>query len=664
MELLLPSGNIESFYAALEGGADAVYLGLKKFSARSRAMNFSLSQLYAMTNLAKKENVKIYVTINTLLKQNEIPELMNTLHALTQIPVDAVIIQDWGIYKLMKDYFPQLVIHASTQMGIHNSVGTDFNRKKGFERVILSRELTIKEIESIARKSSIELEIFVHGALCYSFSGYCLYSSYLGGKSANRGECRQPCRRKYKADGNSHEEYLFNLSDLEVIHHVKKFNELGIASLKVEGRMKSAEYVYRVAQAYRSVLDYPDDRKILEAAREQVEFDFGRKKTEFFMGDSIKNIILGDSFTGIETGIVEKSTQTNIAFRTDYPLQIGNRIRVQTQDGMDSKAFKIRSMLVKGKKVDNAEAGDYVTIEIPEQCVQQGDKIFMTALGDHEFPSKIKTEHKNITRFSKKRMQIVKRKIALTRKCRKPELFVRVDSFKWLRRINIDDFDRVILKFTSEELKSIDFSTGFISKYISKFAFELPVFIPEEKLESYRILFKELSKTGVRYFIIQHVSQKMLIPDNSTIISGEKVYCMNDASVSFLADEGINDYVLPVENDYRNLTSMSDRRGIIPVYFYPELFISRVPVNKSEFKDRSKTMKLHSRNGMTITTPGIPVSHIHYMNKLKKIGFNRFLVDFSYTDPSRSELKEVMKAVKTNGVISGSTSFNYKRELT
>ncbi len=664
MELLLPSGNIESFHAAVEGGADAVYLGLKKFSARSRAMNFSLSQLNAMTGIARTNNVKIYVTINTLLKQNEISELMHTLQALTQIPVDAVIIQDWGIYKLMKDYFPQLVIHASTQMGIHNSIGTGFILKKGFERVILSRELTLREIETIAGKSNIELEIFVHGALCYSFSGYCLYSSYLGGKSANRGECRQPCRRKYIADGNKDDEYLFNLSDLEVIHHIEKFRKLGIASIKVEGRMKSAEYVYRVAKAYRSVLDNPGEDNVLEVARQQVEFDFGRKKTEFFMGETIKDVVLADSFTGIETGIIEKSSGSDISFRTEYPLEKGNRIRVQTQDGMDSKAIKIKSMLVRGKNVNNAEAGDYVTIESPESDSKPGDKIFLTALGNQNFSSKIKTEHKNISKFSGKRLQIVKRKIALNRKCKKAELIVRIDSFKWLRRINIDDYNRIILKFTPEEIDNVDFTTGFLRKNIGKFAYELPVFIPESKIDNYRKILKQLVKNGIRFFVIQHISQKQLISDKCTIISGEKVYCMNDATISFLADEGINDYVLPIENDYPNITSMSDRRGIIPVYFYPELFISRVPVNKHEFKDRSKTMNIINRDGMTITTPGIPVSHIHYMNKLKKIGYKRFLIDFSYTDPSKSELKEVLKAVKSNGVISGSTSFNYKRELT
>ena len=173
-ELLLPVGNTESFYAALEGGADAIYLGLRKFNARDRAKNFTVNQLQSLLKESEKNKINVHLTLNTLIKNQELPELLDTLYLLSQTAISAIIIQDWGVYYLIKKFFPKLKIHASTQMKTHNSIGTEFLLDKGFERVILARELTLSELKEISRKSKIELEIFAHGALCYSFSGMCL----------------------------------------------------------------------------------------------------------------------------------------------------------------------------------------------------------------------------------------------------------------------------------------------------------------------------------------------------------------------------------------------------------------------------------------------------------------------------------------------------------
>ncbi len=191
-ELLLPAGNIESFYAALEGGANAIYLGLKSFNARGRAANFTESHLLAALQEAKKRKVKMYVTLNTVIKNNEIDALLEVLTFLDRAGADAIIIQDWGLYYIVRLRFPKLVIHASTQMGNHNSPGVNFSEQMGMARVILARELTMNELTNIVAHSTAELELFVHGALCYSFSGLCFFSSYLGGRGANRGLCAQP----------------------------------------------------------------------------------------------------------------------------------------------------------------------------------------------------------------------------------------------------------------------------------------------------------------------------------------------------------------------------------------------------------------------------------------------------------------------------------------
>lgn len=174
----MPAGNTEMFHAALEGGADAVYLGLKRFNAREKAGNFTLSQLPALLGKADQHNLKIYLTLNTVIKNKEIPELIDTLYAISQTKVSAMIIQNWGVYYLVRHYFNNINLHASTQMGNHNSLGGLFSQNHGFDKVIFARELTQSEVSDIRKKSDTSVELFVHGALCYSFSGMCIFSSY------------------------------------------------------------------------------------------------------------------------------------------------------------------------------------------------------------------------------------------------------------------------------------------------------------------------------------------------------------------------------------------------------------------------------------------------------------------------------------------------------
>src|SRR6056297_3404177 len=317
-ELLLPAGNTEAFYAAVEGGADAVYFGLKQFNARERADNFSYPELLSLLGEARKHNIKTYLTLNTLIKNKELPDLLDTLYAVSQTDVSAVIIQDWGVYNLLKSHFKNLAIHGSTQMANHNSVGAEFSHKKGFERIIMARELTRKELTQISQKNNIELELFVHGALCYSFSGMCLFSSYLGGMSANRGRCMQPCRRMY--DDTGEKKYLFSLKDNELIDHIPTILKLGITSLKIEGRLKPAEYVYRVAQAYRMAIDDPSK---IDQAKKLLKYDMGRSKTSYFFGGDVGEAITDNPSTGIFLGRVKEVQPDCFRFASSEPLQQG-----------------------------------------------------------------------------------------------------------------------------------------------------------------------------------------------------------------------------------------------------------------------------------------------------------------------------------------------------
>ncbi|MCX7039089.1 MAG: U32 family peptidase, partial [Spirochaetes bacterium] len=241
-ELLAPGGSFLSALAAFDAGADGVYLGLKEFSARKAAANFTLEQLRRIRALAADRGKRIYVTLNTVVRESEIERLAETLGWLESLAVDGVLVQDLGVREVAARFFPRIPLHASTQMAIHNSSGLAVAKELGFRRVVLARELPLETIERLRREHpDIELEVFVHGALCYSFSGVCLASWALTGRSGNRGECAQICRSLFRSDhshGGHDEGYFFSCRDLAHGRDALKLAAIGVDALKIEGRMK------------------------------------------------------------------------------------------------------------------------------------------------------------------------------------------------------------------------------------------------------------------------------------------------------------------------------------------------------------------------------------------------------------------------------------------
>lgn len=255
MEILSPAGNIETLKAAISNGADAVYVGGKNFSARKNAVNFSNEELAEAVKFAHLHDAKVYATFNTLIHDSELSEAFEFAKFLYEIGIDALIVQDFGLVRLIKTHFPDFEIHASTQMTLHNADGVKAAEKLGFKRVVLSRELSFDEIKSIEEKTDAELEVFVHGALCMSYSGQCLMSSFLGCRSGNRGACAQPCRLPYAVLNSRKktvckDKYPLSLKDLCLVDEIKKLEDCNVASLKIEGRMKSTEYVSTVTSLY------------------------------------------------------------------------------------------------------------------------------------------------------------------------------------------------------------------------------------------------------------------------------------------------------------------------------------------------------------------------------------------------------------------------------
>lgn len=342
VELLAPAGSYECLLAALKSGADAVYVGGDKFGARAFANNFGLDELKEAIDLVHLCGKKLFLTINTLLKEEELNnELYDYIHPLYVHGLDAVIVQDFGVLSFIKEHFPRLPIHASTQMTVTSEFGVRMLEELGVERVVTSRELSLKEVKQITDSTKLEIESFVHGALCYGYSGQCIYSSLLGGRSGNRGQCAQPCRLPYEINGKS--AHFMSLKDICTLEHVDKLIDSGVYSFKIEGRMKKPEYVASVTSMYRKYIDLYQDTGKLNVSGEDMDmlkdvFNRGAFSTGYWMDKNGGQMVTFDkpSHTGVP--ILKVMGQT------------GNKLKV--------KALKV---LNKGDVIDIPKSSDDYT---------------------------------------------------------------------------------------------------------------------------------------------------------------------------------------------------------------------------------------------------------------------------------------------------------------
>ena len=281
MKIVAPAGNMERFYAAVKAGAQEIYMGLKGFGARRNAENFTLEEYKEAIDYAHKRGVKIFLTLNTIMMEKEMEFLYPNLKVLYEHGLDAVIVQDLGYFKYMKENFPNMEYHGSTQMTVGNHYEAEYLRKLGFTRVVLPREMTFEEIKKIRENTSIELEIFVSGALCICYSGNCYMSSFIGSRSGNRGMCAQPCRKKYE-NSSGEKGYLLSPKDqLLGFEEIKKLKNIGIESIKIEGRMKDPNYVFETVSYYRDLID-----GIKAQERSSELFNRGYSKGYFYGNDN------------------------------------------------------------------------------------------------------------------------------------------------------------------------------------------------------------------------------------------------------------------------------------------------------------------------------------------------------------------------------------------
>lgn len=381
IELLAPAGSMESLQAAVQSGADAVYMGGNKFSARAYASNFDDEKMAEAVRYCHIYGVKVHVTINTLLKDSELTEAVEYSKFLHGIGVDALIVQDTGLAKRLREELGDFEIHASTQMTVHNSEGALFLKELGFKRIVLSRELSLKEIKDVSQSlasQGLETEMFIHGALCICYSGQCLMSSMIGGRSGNRGRCAQTCRLPYTltedVSGEERTGYLLSPKDICTLDVLREIYDTGVASLKIEGRMKRPEYVAGVVGAYRKALD--------SIYGEKTDFDLEREEERvlqlFNRGGASKAYMFGNAGRDMMAYSNPKNTGLELG-RADAGLQVRLMRGLSVKDGISfgEDGFSVSKIIRDGQEVQQADKGDLV--KIFPQRYRKGEVLYKTS---------------------------------------------------------------------------------------------------------------------------------------------------------------------------------------------------------------------------------------------------------------------------------------------
>lgn len=673
IELLAPAGSPEALDAAVNEGADAVYLGLKNFNARLRTSNFAYSQFEGALKSLHRMGKRIYVTVNTVFEQREADRMYQFLKYLASVGPDGIIVQDFGVGRMVREHFPSLKLHASTQMNISSSRGANILSKQGFNRVVLSRELNMAEIRTIRERTTMELELFVHGALCVSESGLCLFSSYLGGKSANRGMCTQACRRLYRV--NEESGYYFSPADLQLIEQVPAFADMGIASLKIEGRMKSAEYVGTVVSAYRHLLDNLDgDReKALNEAKTMLKHDFARPKTSFYMEGNNPSDWLDPKQaggTGISLGKILRVKGIDTERRAminpnTLSVEAGDSIRLHKMDDSERLSHKISS-------VERTEQG--VWISIPNNF-DVGDSVYMiqTKAMSKRYPSVLPKDlgpfrkmpgHESAPAVMLPRPQKQERDVF-------PEgLFVAVSRLEDLYVVQSVKPTRILLSYTRPVARAILEKSEVLPFSKNELILVLDPYYPESFDSPLSEEIPQLLALGYKQFVVNNLGHLSLFRGtDARLIAGSYLYIFNSWSFAQIHDQGLLFKVSPLENNRQNLerTVPEEWRPFtfVTLFAYPALFRIRADLSSlytfQSFSDgKDENFRLINSSDGSLVIPEQPFSIVDKQTFLKEAGFSRFILDFSGPALKKVDYKDVMAAVTAGKSLPNTTRFNWK----
>lgn len=555
LELLAPAGTIEVFETAVTSGADAVYVGAPMANARALAKHFSYEDIAAMVSFAHANGVKVYVAMNSLVKNDEFASVVRSLAIFEGIGIDALILQDLGIYAIARKYFPRLRLHASTLLGAYNSLAVKKLAEMGFARIVLAREMGIREIKEAGRVSPAEIEVFIHGAMCFSYSGLCLASSFLGGKSGLRGRCVQPCRRKYTWKGKhtgAPSGYFFSMNDLSGISMLEELQEAGVHSLKIEGRMRSLQYVQNVVKAYRVVIDNESSTDSLVEARDYLHQAMGRKTSTGFFSLPQQTDIISYQYSGNIghfMGRISKIAGNKAVLKLQEDIKQGDRLRVHSEESGERQSFTVHQIMVDRQIVSAASKQTTIEIEVPETAKPQ-DGIYKVDTADSRMqaskPSQLKPQNfrgiirkykagKHINRIVEELHQLTGTKLdnqlgrsraPQRNKKKRPSrgrylqpkaagttsrpdlpLWLKTDNFNKIKKLpKFHLFSRVIVLLTHETFSQFK-KRGLFGLQKKTVIWALPPVIHEENLHFYREAITHLLSKDFRNWQLGHFSQ-------------------------------------------------------------------------------------------------------------------------------------------------------------
>ncbi|MBN2809420.1 MAG: U32 family peptidase [Deltaproteobacteria bacterium] len=682
-ELLAPVGNFETFMAALDAGADAVYLGLKKFSARARAENFTVADLELMTPYAHQRGVKLYVALNTLIRNDELDEIYHTLDALSRLGIDAVIVQDLGLVNILHRDFPELKIHLSTQLALHNAAGVNRLAAAGCSRVVLGRELSLAEIELVARQSTLELELFVYGALCISVAGLCQFSSFFGGQSANRGRCSQPCRRPYTHAGE--EGNFFSPADFSALDFLPELIQAGVSSLKIEGRMKGSQYVAVVVGVFRRALDElaktgrlgAASRKLLTAELKEA---YARSTTAANLSGSYPAAIIEPqraATIGMVVGKVRRvikegreGKQWRILLRSSRELEAGDRLKVisQAKDGRDN-AFSLKDGFKLEKKRVGKGGGLIVSLPVPFQC-QVGDLLVKVGSRDQygrRGGAWLRKQIAEAVGTQPARQQSGRQRERHYRsRLNDPGSLAAVSvpaaegmgrDSSWL--IKLADWDtaqmflqrrgwRLALDLNGQLMAAVAGRERDLFRRFPQIEWSLPPLQYPGREAPLVAMVQRLARAGFRRFHLNGLGQFDFFTEVATglgeaaavfaFATGPFLHAANQAAVDFYIEQGFSLIHLTPELDAETINSLSAAPGRslgVTVFSFVPLFLTRVPLplqrrKQSFFSRRQEELDVIKRDGLSALVSATPFSLLNQLQSLHNPAISLKIVDLTW----------------------------------
>jgi U32 family peptidase len=681
-ELLVPAGQVESFLAAVENGADAIYLGLKQLSARASAANFSLEELAVLLPFAHKHKVSIYVALNSILTASDMPRCLDLLQSLSDLKVDALIVQDPGIFFLAREFFPSLRLHASTLMAIHNHAGVNQIERMGAQRVVLARELNLQEIKDIAGHTKVELEIFVHGALCYSYSGLCLASSFRGGHSGLQGRCVQPCRLQFKQGREAG--FFLSCNDLCALPLITELKRLRLSAFKIEGRMKSADYIAQVVRAYRLLLDAPpeNEKEALIEARELLARSPSRRLTTGYFAESSRAEILSPHRSGSSgqwVGTVKRVEGKRILVALRHELRPGDRLRPESSGGKERQAFTVSEIFsVDGKPLPLGPAGKKVCLAFKldlrqdERLIRVGTK--SKSLGGawqrirNEIPAGgpflRKFPRKEETRGIWSRHDSAEHKDGET-------LIIKVVRSEDLARAFESPAAWVMLTATRPNLERLA-KQRLSADRKRRVVLSLPPLIAEKDDRYYRLAVRWFCERGFRGWELNNWGHFDFFEDRQglNLFAGYRFNVRNHAAMAELAQAGCRWSVLSLEITREELQLLGpgpfSTIPMVTLFSWPPLFASRLIPKLDEHKPfrtpRDETYYYEKLGGNAFIYADRPVNWLDHLPALRSYGFRCFLLDLSEGPSSHMpNLERVLQSYRESRADKPFALFNLDR---